>query len=372
MRWSLLALTCLLSACGEKEAAKAPPPKPPKVTIATPTRQDIVPHYQITGRTRATEIVEIRARVTGFLQEMRYEVGSKAVKKGDILFVIEKDDYISQRDQAKAELQSAEASAERAKSDYERFKKAAETNAVSQVQVTLAKAQMLSNDAKVIGAKAALRRAELNLSYCDVRSPIDGLPARNMVDIGNLVSPGDNALLTTVVKRKPIHVYFEIPEKYVNEALKARAMRDQGEDKSDTVVEVAVPGGEFEHKGIIDYVDNTVDPSTGTLRARGVFDNEDGFLYSGIYVRVRIIGEPIPNQIMIEERAIGTDMGGKFVLVLDKENVVERRYVQLGQREGLQRVITKGLEGDERYVVVGVLRARPGMKAEPVEAKGES
>lgn len=372
MRWSLLVLACLVSACGEKEAAKAPPPKPPKVTVATPTRQTIVPFYEIFGRTRATEIVEVRARVTGFLQEMGYEVGTKSVKKGDILFVIEKENYISLRDQAKAELQSAEASADRAKSDYERFKKAAETNAVSKVQVTLAKAQMLSNDAKVIGAKAALRQAELNLSYCDVRSPIDGLPARNLVDVGNLVGPNNQPLLTTVVKRKPIHVYFEIPEKYVNDALKARAMREKDPDREPTVVQVAVPGGEFEHKGIVDWVDNTVDPNTGTLRARGVFDNGDGLLYSGVYVRVRIVGQKVPNQILIEERAIATDLGGKYVMVLDKENTVERRYITLGQREGIKRVVLKGLQGDERYVVVGVLRARPGLKAEPVEAKGES
>ncbi|MHC4938778.1 MAG: efflux RND transporter periplasmic adaptor subunit [Planctomycetota bacterium] len=372
MRWSLLVLACLLSACAEEKQQQAPAPTPPKVTIATPIRQDIVPYFQVTGRTRATEIVEIRARVTGFLEEMKYDVGTRGVKKGDILFVIEKTNYIAARDQAKADLEAAKATKERADSDFERFSKAAKTKAVSEVQVTMAKAQKLKAAAQVIAAEAALKQAELDLSYCDVRSPIDGQPNRNQVDVGNLVGPNDQALLTTVVRRKPIHVYFEVPEKYVNEALEARAKREKDPDAPPTKVQVALPGGDYRHEGIIDWAENMVDPSTGTLRARAVFDNKDGLLYSGVYVRVRIIGESIPNQILVREKAIGTDMGGKYLMVLDEKNVVERRYVELGQREGTMRVIRRGLEGNERYITIGVLRARPGLPVTPVEEKGES
>ena len=128
----------------------------------------------------------------------------------------------------------------------------------------------------------------------------------------------------------------------------------------------------FRTVGVIDWAENEVDPSTGTLRARAKFANEDLLLYSGVYVRVRIVGDAIPDQILVQEKAIGTDMGGKYLMVLDANNVVERRYVELGQREGIMRVIRKGLKGDERYITTGVLRARPGLPAQPVEEKGES
>ena len=240
------------------------------------------------------------------------------------------------------------------------------------MQVTLAKAQALKAAAQVIAAEARLEQAELNLSYCDVRSPIEGIPNRNLVDIGNLVGPNERPLLTTVVARKPIFVYFEVPEKFVSEALRKRRVRQQDPDAPPTKVKVALPGGEFEHDGYVDWAENEVDTSTGTLRARAKFTNEDGLLYSGVYVRVRLVGDAEPNQILVQEKAIGTDMGGKYLMVLDDKNVVERRYVQLGQREGIMRVITKGLEGTERYITTGVLRARPGLAADPVEEKGES
>ena len=372
MRWSVPVLACLVLACAEKEAQQAPKSAPPKVTVTTPVRKDITPYYEVSGRAEATKVVEIRARVTGFLEEMRYVAGKGDVKAGDVLFVIEKTNYVAARDQANADLASARATAERAKSDFERFSKAAETNAVSQVQVTMAKAQMLKSEAQVIAAEAKLRQAELDLSYCEVRSPIDGLPNRNLVDVGNLVGPNNRPLLTTVVARRPIFVYFEVPEKFVNEALEKRAKRERNPDEAPTKVVVAVPGGEFDHEGVVDWTENEVDPSTGTLRARAKFPNEDLLLFSGVYVRVRIVGVTVPNQILVQEKAIGTDMGGKYLMVLDDQNVVQRRYVDLGQREGVLRVIRKGIGDKERYITTGVLRARPGLPAEPVEEKGES
>ena len=341
------------------------------MTVATPVRKEIQPYDEVPGRTRATERVEIRARVTGFLEQMHYEVGAREVKAGDVLFTIEKTEYQAQRDQAFANLEAAKASLEKAESDLERFTEALKANAVSKVQVTQARAEKLKAEAEVLSAKSALQRAELNLSYCDVRSPIDGIPGRNLVDLGNLVGPQDVSVLTTVVKRSPIYVYFEVPEKYLNAILRLRARSgtEEGRPRDELEVRVATPGDEgFPHVGAVDWAANEVDPNTGTLEARALLPNENCTLFSGVFVRVRLIGKPIPDQILVEERAIATDLAGKYVLSLDEKNVVQRKYIEIGQLEGRMRVVKSGLEGDERYVAVGVLRARPGLAAEPVEA----
>ncbi|MEM8883495.1 MAG: efflux RND transporter periplasmic adaptor subunit [Planctomycetota bacterium] len=360
----------LALACGEKKQMQATAPPPPKVTVATPVRQDLTEYVDVTGgRTRGTEIVQIRARVTGFLEKMHYKPGETVVKEGDLLFTIEKDDYQAQVEQAKANLASAEASLEKAISDLARFEEALKSNAVSQVQVTQAKAEKLAADAAVMSAKATLKRAELELSYCDVRSPIAGFPGRNQVDLGNLVGPNNNALLTTVVKRRPIFVYFDIPEKWVNIALQRRAEMEKDPERK-TIVRVKTPDQEnYNYEGLVDWVDNSVDLNTGTLRARAVLENDNRVLYSGVFVNVRLQGDVKKDQILIEERAIATDLGGKFVfIVVDNEqgkNIVERRYVTLGQREGKMRHIMKGLDGSERYIVAGGLRARPGFPVDP-------
>ena len=362
MRWFPLVLLALIPACKEKVVVAATA-KPPTVEVANPEVREVQLYVETSGRTRATERVEVRARVTGFLESMDYTVGQRSVKKGDVLFRIEKDRYVAAVNLAKAELMAAEAEEVRAKSDLDRFEKAAKTNAVSQVEVTRARADKMKADAAIMAAKAALRDAELDLEYCDVISPIDGIPSRNLVDAGNLVDGSERTHLTTVVAISPIYVYFDLPEKYVNEA--RRQQNEKGaspEEKGTYEVRLATPGDDgFPHKGVVDFADNEINPETGTLQARAVVPNENRALFSGVFVRVRIDVALLPDAILIEERAIGTDLAGKFVLVVGEDNVVERRSIVLGQREGVMRVVNEGLEAKDRYIVVGQLRARAGL-----------
>ena len=344
------------------------------MTVSKPVRQEITTFIETTGRTQAFAIVDVPARVEGFLLEMKFEPAT-AVKKDQILFVIEKDDYEAQRDQAHADLEAAKADRGKAESDLERFEEALKSNAVSKVQVTQAKAELLRSEAAVLGAKAALRRAALSLSYCDVRSPIDGLVGRNLIDVGNLVGPGDKTPLTTVVSREPMYCYFEVPENYVNFALQKLAEKSEaeraGKKKEEVIIRIALPHetDSYPHEGVVDWGDNRVDPSTGTLRARGLFPNKDRRLYSGVYARVRIIGDKVPNAILVKHAALSIDLGGRYLLLVGDKDLVERRYVKLGQIEGDMIVVEDGLEGDETYISEGLIRARPGL---PVRTEAES
>ena len=216
-------------------------------------------------------------------------------------------------------------------------------------------------DALILAAEASLKDAELDLAYCEVRSPIDGIPGRNLVDVGNLVDAGQKTHLTTVVQISPIWVYFDVPERFVNEARRSAQGKDQ-ERTRPLEVAVATPGDEgFPHRGVLSWASNEVNPDTGTLRARAVFENPDKRLYSGVFVRVRIETDVVPDALVIEEKAIATDLAGKYVLVVGEDGVVERRGVTLGQREGAGRVVTDGLAATDRYIVSGMLRARPGL-----------
>jgi len=385
MRMTGLLILIAVAGCKKEDAAAAAPPPPPLVTISQPERRDVTEYITMTGHTRAIASVEVRARVLGFLEKMNYEPG-KLVEQGQILFEIEKDDYQAQVQRAEAELTAAEADQEKAKSDLERFEEALKSNAVSKVQVTQARAELLRAEAAIIGAQASLKRANLSLSYCEVRAPIAGLVSRNLVDVGNLVGPDqkDAALLTTVVQRQPIYAYFEIPEQFVNYALERQAEREARGGKRNVVVEVALPDRAFEHKGMVDWVDNKVDSPTGTLRARGVFENDRGLLYSGVFVRVRVELGVRKDAILVQDAAIQIDLGGKYLLVVNDKDIVERRYITALQTIGAMRVLApreekvvskdgvpvaegarKGLEGTERYITDGIVKARVGL---PVRA----
>jgi len=361
-----LAILVAITGCKKPDTAAQAAPLPPLVTISDPEVRDVMTYMTTTGRTRAVASVEVRARVVGFLEEMKYEPG-QMVKEGDLLFVIEKEDYAAQVEQAEAQLAATNADQEKAKSDLERFEEALKSNAVSKVQVTQARAELLRAEAAIVGAKANLRRANLSLSYCEVKSPIAGLVSRNLVDVGNLVAPDskDAALLATVVAIQPIYCYFEIPEAFVNEALRRRAERAKAERDGkprDVVVEIALPDDtEFAHSGLLDTVDNKVDTATGTLEARAVFKNEDTLLYSGVYVRVRTELGVQKGAVLVEEASLGMDLGGRFILVVGENNIVERRGVKLGQLEGKMRVILDGIKAGDRYVSDGIIRARPGL-----------
>jgi RND family efflux transporter MFP subunit len=326
---------------------------------------------------------EIRARVTGTLEEMYFEPSSM-VRQGETLFLIEPDFYEALRDEAQAALNSARAESDRAESDLRRLELAIQTNAVSESDVDRARALRDQALASVASAEARLVRAQLDVDYSRVKTPIAGQVSRNLVDLGNLVSGQQSTLLTTVNQLDPIYVYFDAPEAIVLRFLR-RAGRELGggselaeaesgrlpggrdEVAGAGTVEIAAEGEEgYPHAGYIDYIDNTVNPATGTIQLRGVIPNDDFTLFPGLFVRVRVTGGVDEDALVIREAGIGRDLGGNFVLVVGEGNVVERRYVTLGdvQEDGYV-VVEDGMEGSERYITNGLLRARPGMPVTP-------
>jgi RND family efflux transporter MFP subunit len=360
---ALLAAT-IASACGE--TAEAPPP--PQVTVTTPERRDVQLYYEFTGNTRAIEYAEIQARVAGTLDEMRFTPGS-FVNRGDVLFIIEPEPYQAAYDEAQASLAAATSELARAESDLERIQQAIQTNAVSQQDLDRAQATRDQAEAAKLGAQARLDNATINLGYTRVTTPVPGQVSRNFVDIGNLVGSGEATLLTTVTRIDPIFVYFDAPEQLVLRF--AEAQRDTTRSRKEvaeagrTFVATATDDG-FPHEGVIDFIDNVVDPATGTIELRAVVQNPENILFPGLFVRIRVSGTMRPDAILVNERAIGTDLGGKYVLLVGEDNVVEQRYVELGaiQDDGTV-VIDSGLEGNERYIVNGMLRARPGFPVTP-------
>jgi RND family efflux transporter MFP subunit len=366
--WSLLA-AALLVGCG---GGDPPPIAPPTVTVTQPTRGDVQIYAEFTGTTRATAFAEIRARVAGRLEEMYFEP-SRFVEANDVLFLIEPESYQATYDEAVATVAAAESELNRAQSDLERIQQAIQSNAVSQQDLDRATATRDQAQAAVLAARARQDQATLNLDYTTVETPVSGQAGRNLVDLGNLVGAGEPTLLTTVTQIQPIWVYFNVPENLVLDFLAAQAdttRLGQGEDDRVGVVQVATASeAGYPHVGEIDFINNTVDPATGTIEMRAVLPNDDLVLFSGLFVRLRVLGSIREGAILVEERALGTDLGGKYVMVVGDENIVEQRYVTLGpaQDDGTI-VVDDGLDGTESYIVNGQLRARPGFPVTPETA----
>jgi len=357
-----------LLGCGGPPETVAPPP--PEVTVATPIQRDVTVFQEFVGTTQARESVEIRARVQGFLDRIAFEP-STFVRKGDLLFVIEPEPYQALRDRAEAGIKAAEAGLRRAESDLDRLEQAVETNAVSQQEVTRARAERDQASAALLETQAALTTAEIQLEYTTVESPIDGLVSRNLVDLGNLVGAGEATLLTTVRRIDPIFAYFEVSERFVAQQLeKSGGHKDPGTGDEIPATLVLMETG-LEIEGKVDAVDNTVDPATGTIQLRAVFPNSDAKIFPGFFIRVRLPGEFLENALLVEETALGTDLGGRYVMVVGDGDVVEKRYIEPGPLQGDKtRVVLEGLEPGERYITVGLQRARPGMPVTPKNGGG--
>ena len=366
--FSAVVVVGFLLGCGGQPETVAPPP--PEVTVSTPTQRDVTIVHEFVGTTQARESVEIRARVQGYLDRMTFEPSS-FVRKGQLLFIIEPEPYQAQRDRADAGLKAAEAGLRRAESDLDRLEQAVRTNAVSQQEVTRARAERDQASAAMLEAKAALTNAEIQLDYTSVESPIDGMVSRNYVDLGNLVGAGEATLLTTVRRIDPLFAYFEVSERFMAQGLEQRGgHRGSAEDKIMPATLVLKETG-LRIEGRVDSVDNTVDPATGTIQFRAVFPNNDAKVFPGFFVHVQLPGEQLPNAVLVEETALGTDLGGRFVMVVGNDNIVERRYIEPGPlQEDNTRVVLNGLEPGERYITVGLQRARPGMPVTPKEATG--
>jgi RND family efflux transporter MFP subunit len=347
------------------------PPAPPEVVVAMPQQRDVTIMHEFVGTTQARESVEIRARVQGYLEKVAFEPSS-FVKAGQLLFVIEPEPYEARLAQAQAGLKAAEAGLRRAESDLERLQQAVQTNAVSEQEVTRALAERDQASAALLEAKANLTNAEIQLGYTTIESPMDGLVSRNFVDLGNLVGAGEATSLATVRRIDPIFAYFEVSERVMARILELRGgHKDPGTGAEIPAILLLKETG-LEIEGKVDSVDNTVDPATGTIQIRALFPNEDARVFPGFFVHVQIPGEELPGAVLVEETALGTDLGGRYVMVVGDDNIVERRYVEPGPlQKDKTRVVLEGLEPGERYIVEGLLRARPGMPVTPTEDAGQ-
>jgi len=381
MQWHRSVLTFValvsllfLTACIEAEQEQVPPAAP-KVTVSE-TLTKTIKYYSIyTGSTKAYHSADVVARVAGRLESVDF-VASSNVKKGDVLFHIEKEKYQALYDSDHALLQSAKADLALAKIEVKRMKKAGEKNAVSEFDIDKAIANQDVALATVKSAQAALAESALNLSYTDVISPIDGVVGRELVDAGNEVGKNEATLLTRVNTMQPMFVYFNVPESMMLNFLDIHSREVESQSTVENIsmrkiiahVERGNESG-FPHQGLVDYIDNEVDKNTGTVEVRLRLPNEDNKFFPGLFVRIKTPGKEVENAVLVKEAAVGSDLGGKYILVVDKDNIVALRYVELGlpQEDGYVHIIS-GLEGGETYIVKGILRARPGL---PVQAEKE-
>lgn len=363
---AMMCLAGIILASGCSREMTAPPP--PETTVAQVISRRITDWDEFTGRFQAVESVEVRPRASGYIDQVLFREG-QLVKKDEVLFVIDRRPYQADYDRARAGLALANSQYELAKLEAERVQKLKDSGAVSREELDQRVSLLNQQEAGVTAAKAALDSAGLMLSFTKVTAPIDGRVSRAEVTRGNLVTGGNTGgtLLTTIVSLDPIYVYFEGDE---NAYLRYTALARQGERQSSRDVRNPVRVGladeqGFPHEGRMDFVDNQLNVTTGTIRGRAVLDNREGRFTPGLFARIQLLGTSAHDAILIEERAVGTDQSQNFVLVVGKDNKLEYRAVELGRStEGL-RIVRKGLEPDAVIVTAGLQRLRPGMQITP-------
>jgi RND family efflux transporter MFP subunit len=364
---ALLAALVALSGC-RSEATTATQAPAPQVSVAAALERDVTEWDEFTGRLEAVESVEVRPRVTGYIESVNFTEGSH-VRKGDLLFVIDPRPYRADLAKAEAELARAIARSELAASDAARSEKLVDIKAVSREEYDSRINASREAQADVAAARAAVDSAKLNLEFTRITAPIDGRIGKAIVTAGNLVTGGSNAatLLTTVVSLDPMYVTFEGDEqiylKY-NE-LSRRGERASSRDAANPVLMGLANEDGYPHHGAMVFVDNQVDPRTGTIRARAAFENKDGYLTPGLFARVKLLGHNSYHAVLVDDRAIGTDQSQKFVYVVDAEHKVAYRPVKVGRLSDGLRIVQQGLQAGETVVVNGMQRVRPGVVVAP-------
>ena len=348
------------------------PPPPPKVDVANPVQRPITRYLEATGNTAAIKQVDLVARVQGFLESINYKDGD-FVKEGTTLFTIEPETYKLKVEQAKAAEVGAQATVKQAEADFNRQKDLVAKQAVSQSTLDTSTSTRDNAQASLQQAQVNTRIAEVNYGYTKVAAPFDGVATAHLVSVGELVGVTSPTQLATIVSLDPIYVNFNVNEQDVL-LVRAEARR-RGMTPADLThlpLQVGLQTEEgYPHQGNLDYASPTINQSTGTLAVRGVIPNPDRVLLPGFFVRVRVPVDQEQNALLVPDTAQGSDQGGRYVLVVNKDDIVEQRKVKPGQIEGTMRVIEDGLKPDDRVVIGGLLRAIPGQKVDPQMQKIE-
>jgi RND family efflux transporter MFP subunit len=371
--WALAA-AALAGLCAGCDQAAPPPTQAtvPSVSVSQPVQREIVERDEYTGRFDAIETVEVRARVSGYLDEVRFKDGQQ-LARGDLLFVIDPRPFERALDQARAELFAANTKVENASLDVVRGRQLIEGKIISDKTFDDRMSLLRDAQAAVKVAEAKVKSAELDLSFTTIAAPISGRIGRTLVTAGNWISAGSvsgTTLLTTIVSQDPIHIYFDVSEaNYIKyKRLAERGLKGGAADVG-ALVEVALPDERgFPHKGRLDFLDNRLDAGTGTLRARAVLANEAGLFTPGLFARVRVTGTASYLALLLPDEAIGTDQTTKYVLVVGGDGTVARRNVKLGPLVDGLRVVREGLATEDWVITRGLQRARPGLKVEPKRA----
>ena len=364
----VVAASIVLAGCQSK--ADTPPPGafgPPPVSVAPAAQRQVQELDEFTGRLEAPESVDVRSRVTGYIKAVHFRDGQE-VKKGDLLFTIDPDPYVAELDKARAQLASAQTQVELARADEARGQKLIDVKAISQQEYDQLTSGTRNAEANVKAAQAAVEAAQLNVGYTQIRAPIAGRVSRAnpAATVGNLVNISD-PVLTTIVSLDKVYAYFDAGEdaflKYVR--LDREGSRPSSRTHANPVLMGLADDDGYPHHGVMDFVDNRLNPLTGAIRARAVFDNTDRRFTPGLFARIKLIGSGTYSAVVTPDTAIGTDQSKKFVLVVGKDNKAEFREVHLGALINGMRVIRNGLNPGELVVVDGLQRVRPGTPVTP-------
>lgn len=364
----------VLSACQDdmqdtsmSSGAGAPPP--PAVTTANVLEEEVELWKTYTGRLESAEMVELRPRVSGYIDRVVFTEGSY-VKKGDLLFKIDDEPFKAEVRRLEAQLKSSQAQIALSERDVKRALSLKQTNAISQEQLDNRNTQLIKAQADSDAIEAALHNANLNLGYTSVTAPISGQISRANITQGNYVSQGIS-ILTTLVSSDEIHAYFDVDEATFMQLGKGNGAGNGAQIGAKAELQLA---GElsYPHEGKIDFIDNQIDPLTGTIRLRAVFSNKNGELTSGMFARVRMKVGPSSKAILIDEKSISSDLNNKYVLVVNANNIAEYRAVELGNRKHGLRIIKSGLSAGDSIIVKGIQRVYPGTPVSPTKVEMRS
>lgn len=343
--------------------AQGGPGGPPPVTVAKPVLRSIVEMDEYTGRFDAAAFVEIRARVSGYLDTVHFQDGAM-VNQGDLLFTIDRRTYQAAYNQAQASLNTRQTEFDLAKVEFERYQRLTQSGAAAAATLDQRRQAFLSAQSGIAGARAAAESSRLALSFTEVRAPISGRISRKLVTEGNLVRENET-LLTTLVQVDPVHFYFDIDERsylsYQRIAKQGGNSSSGGSNGRGLQVSVMLTDEKvFTHKGVLDFTDNRVDSATGTMRLRAVFENKDQFLTPGLFGRIAVPGSPQYQAVMVPDEAILTDLDRRYVYVVGDGGAVQQRPIRTGSRTDNYRIVREGLKGDETVVINGLQRVRLG------------